>query len=180
MRNYIGELKKLGYSLKELAGESGLSQAQLSRIKTGKIPLKSGTELYEKIRNTSRRLSYREARKAGLSSERATVERRILINPERETRELTTRIREVKSKQNTTRFQMRILGLFSNYKTKETKVQEGYSHAYLTIDKKTMVEEAVAEAQSRLGGSNWNLQRIIEQQITEYKLIDTGIAEIQS
>jgi len=169
MRNYVAELKQLGYSLKDISGEVGMSAAQLSRIKTGKIKLQSGTKEYETIRNVSRRLSYREARKAGLTSSRASGERRTLISPERRTKESES-VREVKSKQETTRYQMRILALFWNFKTKESQFSQGFSHAYLTIDIDMMQEEAVSEAQSRLGGSNWKLQRIAEREIMEYRL----------
>jgi len=169
MRDYIGELKKLGYNLKAISSETGLSQAKLSRIKSGKAKLSSTMPEYEVIRNVSRRLSYHEARKAGLSSEKASASRRTLMSPEAETRESDSQ-RIVKSKQDTTRFQMRILGEFYNYKIHETKLSQGFSHAYLEIDKKLMTEEAIAEAQSKLGGSNWKLKRLIETELVEYIL----------
>src|SRR3972149_4394631 len=122
MRNYIGQLQQLGYTLKSIATESCLSSSQLSRLKSGKILLKSSTPEYEKIRNVSRRLAYRTVRSSGLTSERATAIRRNLPSPkidysEPEKTYSSQSFRTVKAKEATTRFQLRILGLFYNLKT---------------------------------------------------------------
>ena len=171
MRNYIGELKGLGYTLKALSKETGISQAELSRFKTGVKKLSSGSKDYETIRNTTRRLGYQEARAAGLTSERALATRRTITDPEKLISDMASK-RIVKHKAETTRFQMRILGKFHNYKTGDTAIKQGFSHAYTTINKKEMEAEAVAEAQSKLGGSNWKLQKILEREIIEYELKD--------
>ncbi|MBU1148373.1 MAG: hypothetical protein KKD11_08500 [Candidatus Omnitrophica bacterium] len=168
MRNYIAELKSLGFSTKELVEQTGFSASKLSRLKSGSQKLHSGTADYEIIRNTSRRLAYKISRKTE-SVEAASASRRALPNPVAEAIE-TRSVRVIKARQDTTRFQLKILAKFRNEKTKETRFQNGFSFAYLVIDKDIMTGEAVREAQSKLGGSNWLLQRIISRQIIEYKL----------
>ena len=174
MRNYLAELKNLGYSLKSISHDTGISSASLSRIKSGIKPLRSTMPEYEVIRNAVRRASYQAAREAGLTPRRATAERRALsridIQPETVKELYRNTIKEVKHKKDTTRYQLRLLGRFYNWKTKETKTSQGYSQAYSNIDIKLMHGEAVAEAQSHLGGSNWKLQRVIEQEMMEYRI----------
>ena len=175
MRNYIRELNRLGYNLKDLATESGFSQAKLSRIKTGAIPFTSKSADYEKIRNLSRRLSYREARKTGLTSKLAGASRRTYSSPEAAIRYFET-VKKVKSKQDTTRWQCCIVGEFYNAKEKLTKDQDGYSHAYPTKTAKSetgytsMQEEAIADAIVTLGGTNWKLKRLKSVEWREYIL----------
>ncbi|MAF42978.1 MAG: hypothetical protein CMI54_02240 [Parcubacteria group bacterium] len=171
MRNYIKELTRAGHTARELSGETGLSASALSRYKTGAKVLKSGTKAYETIRNANRRIGYREARKAGLSSERASARRRVIFDPDIEAADFKS-TRVIGHKEDTTRFQMRLIGEFYNYKTKKTRIQQGFSHARLTIDKKVFQSEAIADAQAKLGGSNWQLQRIIETEIIEYRLTE--------
>ena len=176
MRNYIGELRQRGYTLKKLAAETGIDTKRLSAAAKGDAPFRSGTKLYELVRNANRRLAYREARAAGVTSERARTRRRTLLSPELEPI-ASTSVRLVKAKQKTTRFQVRLLGEFYNPKLKQTKIQEGYSRAYLKIDNDKMDEEAVNDARLKLGGTNWELRRVIEREIIEYILTGEDAAE---
>ncbi len=176
MRNYIGELKARGYTLKQLASETGVSSKRLSAAARGISPLRSGTLNYEAVRNANRRLGYREARASGSSSERASALRRTIFDPELEPISSTSS-RLVKSKQETTRFQVRLKGDFYNPKEKTTKIETGYSRAYLEIDNEKMDEEAINDARLKLGGTNWELRRVIEREIIEYVLTGEEAAE---
>ena len=169
MRNYIGELKQRGYSFSRLSKETGVSSKELSAYSKGIKPLKSASDAYEMIRNANRRLAYQEARQAGLAPERANIRRRVMFDPELEEIESTSK-RIVKAKQETTRYQLRILGEFYNPKTKDTRIQDGYSRAYLEIDDAVMEAEAVNDARNKLGGTNWELKRIIEREMMQYIL----------
>lgn len=169
MRNYIAEIKSKGYTYKQISRATGVDKADLQDFRTGRVKLSSTSADYERIRNANRRLAYKQVRRAGLSSKQATRLRRTMFDPELKATETeTTRI--VRAKQETTRYQLRILGDFYNAKTKQSKISEGYSHAYLEIDDVMMTEEAIAEAQSKLGGTNWKLTRILEHELMEYKL----------
>lgn len=170
MRNYIEELKVRGYSYEVLAKETGVSVSKLRSIKTGRTSLHSTSPLYERIRNANRRIGYREARRAGLAPDKATGARRTLFAPDLETH-FTKKTRRVQFKETTTRFQVRILGDFYNLKLKKSAISEGFSWAYPRLNKKRMTGEAIAEAQSRLGGTDWILQRLIELEVMEYKLV---------
>jgi len=176
MRNYIGELKARGYTLKQLATETGVPSKRLSAAARGISPFRSGSKLYEAVRNANRRLGYREARAAGMTSERASASRRTIFDPELKPIEITTE-KLVKAKQKTTRYQVRLLGEFYNPKEKKTKIQEGFSRAYLQIDNEKMDEEAVNDARLKLGGTNWELRRVIEREIIEYILTGEDAAE---
>ena len=168
MRNYVAELKSRGLTYKQLAKETGVNIKTLQGIKTGRISLKSTQPIYEQIRNANRRIGYSQARQAGLNPARANISRRTILDPEKLTQELKS-LREVKHKAESTRYQMRILGDFYNAKQKKTKLQEGFSHAYIEVYT-DMLHEAISEAQSKLGGSGWVLTRLIEKEIIEYKI----------
>ena len=176
MRNYLAELKGRGYSFARLASETGVSSRQLSAFKSGKTKLTSSLPAYEKIRNANRRLAYGEARSAGLSPERANISRRTMFDP-RLKAIIRKSTRVVKAKAPTTRYQLRILGEFHNTKTKATRLQNGFSHAYIRIDNAVMEEEAVNDARFKLGGTNWELRRIIEREMTEFVLTSEEAAE---
>jgi len=180
MRKYIAEIKTKGLSFKQIAKETGITENLIRDIASGKVKLKSGGagSNYEKIRNANRRIGYRKAREAGLTPERANEARRTIFNPEKQTTERAS-IREVKHKAETTRFQTRILGEFKHDKRKEIKISEGFSHAYLEYNKIEQTDEAIKEAQSKLGSSGWQLIRLIEHEVIEYKITgEKGTEEI--
>jgi len=178
MRNYVAELKTKGLTYKQLSKETGIGIKTLQGLKTGRIKMKSTQPVYEVIRNTNRRIGYRQARAAGLSPERANISRRTIFNPELETSERAS-IREVKHKGESTRYQTRILGEFYHAKRKENRIQEGFSHAYLELDEALQTQEAIAEAQSKLGSTGWELIRLIEHEIIEYKITSKeGTSEV--
>ena len=176
MRNYIEELKGSGLTYKELARETGIAVKTLQGLKSGRIKLQGGGagSMYENIRNANRRLGYKKARQAGMSPERASSARRTILNPKRVT-DVRRSTREVKHLQDTTRFQTRILGEFYHAKRKETRIQEGFSHAYLTPKDHvehhaSQTEEAIADAIIKLGGTGWELVRLIEHEVIKYKI----------
>jgi len=183
MRNFIGELKTKGYTYKALSRQSGVSARKLSELARGVRTVSRAD--YLQAYNLNRKLAYREARHAGLAPEAAREVRPKIYDTARRTMEReTTRI--VKHKQETTRYQLRILGEFFNSRTNELKFSQGFSRAYLEYNEKEQLEEAIAEAQSRLGGSNWSLRRLIEKEIIEYQLKpdetddnnDSGVTEV--
>ena len=171
-RQYLRELKDLGYSSADIARETGLSQSKLSRISRGARPLLSTSPEYEPLRNAVRRLSYRELIKGGLSPEDASARRRVITDPSRPAPVIrgSRTVHHPHSKTATSRFQLRILGKFYNPKIKVTAFKQGFSFAYQDVDYEVMEPEAVREAQSRLGSSNWILQQILEREIITYTL----------
>lgn len=164
MRNYIAELREAGLSWAELSQETGKSTRQLRRYLTGEAKLRSGTESYETIRNTSRRVTYNLARESIGSKRAAGLRRRGLAD------ELTefSSIRRVKTKEPSTHWQIRILGLFR--KQGQTRFSEGFSRAALKINEGEMIKQAVDDARFKLGSTGWELVRIVEVEQMEYKL----------
>jgi uncharacterized protein YerC len=75
-RDYIGELLNAGYTYKAIAKEAGISYQKLSSDYRRYGGYKSNTEIYEKIRNLSRRAEYQKAREKGMSAAAASKSRR--------------------------------------------------------------------------------------------------------
>jgi len=123
------------------------------------------------------RVYTRALKRAGLSHDVAVALNRQLNQPDFEPL-VSTAYREVKAKAPTTRYQLRIFGEFYNAKQRTTAFEKGYSYAYLKIDETKMEEEAVNDARYNLGGTNWQLVRIIEREMTEFVLTTEQAAEV--
>jgi predicted transcriptional regulator len=170
MRDYIGELRDLGYTWQRIADESGLSSRTLRRIQSGAAKLQSGTARYETIRNTSRRLAYQSAKAAGVSTRKAGDLRRALPSPK--PRDFGS-VREVIYKKQAIQYQMRLLALFRHKVTKRKRVREGFSFVHSDIEddtKETMQQEAIMHVRGTAEDSNWELIKVIEREIIEYRL----------
>lgn len=164
--NYFNELKSIGLSYSEIAKQTGINRHKISEYARGVRELKTGTD-YFKGYNLTRKTAYKLARTGGYTRAEARKKRTTLLKQEKQPEYI---IRNVKAMTQTTRFQLRILGLFRNRKTKTTQTVTGWSNAHVVVDNKTMLQEAIREAQSKLGGSNWELIRILDIEITEYHL----------
>lgn len=122
------------------------------------------------------RVYTRALKRAGLKHDEAVALNRRLNAPDFEAEDIKS-LRECKAKSTTTRWQLRILGEFFNPKEKRTAFQNGFSHAYLRRYNEKMETEAVNDAMFKLGGTNWELRRIIEREMTEYVLTSEDAAE---
>lgn len=169
MRNYIKELKERGYKLYQIAQESGLSEKFISGVYHGKRRVKSYTRQYEIIRNVSRRYSYREARRAGLSSARASEQRRTAFNIQWEMA-IKESVREVKHRQENTYFQLRMLAEYEHSQTHDITLMESTSYAHKDKDEKRDIDEAINNARGKLQDSHFRLKRIIEKEYITYVL----------
>ena len=164
MRNYIGELRDAGLTWAELSRETGKSARQLRRYASGETKLKSSTKVYEQIRDTSRRISYRLT-KESFGTERAVHYRREALSERlRERRS----VKEVKHKEPSTHWQIRIAGLFRRRKV--TKIAEGFSPADYKINRDRMIDQAVNDARFKLGSTGWELVRLLEVEEMQYRL----------
>ena len=174
-RNYVSELQSKGYSLRRLAKETGISKSTLHRISQKVMP-PSSTASYEKIRNANRRLAYQELREAGVKPEASRQYRRqFTAPPEVQKVRFRSSKRYVKAKFDTTRYQLRLVADYEETKTGQVAYAvESYSMAHLEVVIEEMIEEAINEARRHLGGTNWELIRIIEQGIMEYILSPGG------
>lgn len=172
MRDYIGELLNAGLKITDIAKESGISVRKLNNILAGNVKLTSKIPEYEKIRNTSRRVSYKIAKELGGSQEEINQSRRRMLTDQDTTR-LTTKQRIIRtSKYNQKKmYQLYLVGLFEQEETKERRVQTGLSKAYKKKRHKIQLDEAVNYARAKLEGSNWILIKIIHQKYTEYYLL---------
>lgn len=169
MRNYIGELRTRGITLKTIAKGAHISPKKVSDFYHGKLALKSGTKEYEKIRNLSRRTAYGEMRKIGITSAEARQTRRVAYSPEWQPKEKRV-IREVKFRQDTTRYQLYVVAEFKHSRTHEVRILKGTSYAHLDYDYDRDLKEAIGNIRGQLNDSHWQLQRVIEYHIIEYKL----------
>lgn len=169
MRNYIAELRALGYSAGKIAEETGISRSTIGRIERGQIRLRSGSDRYDALRNATRRAGYRAAVDAGISPEGARARRRTISNPDLPVVEIQT-LKRVKFRQPQTRWQLRILAEFWNPDLDERRIMEGYSRAYRKYNEGQQMKEAIDNARGRLHGTNWLLVRLIEHEVMEYQL----------
>ncbi len=196
MRNYTNELRQAGKSIKQISELTGINKTKISKLSTGEKVLKSGSKEYQIIRNTSRKVAYKKLRDSGLSAKAADKYRRIGIS---ERTYIHKSKRNVKHTEiNKKMFQLKMLAEYQNIKTKEKRIIESFSNAYSDIDidgiydyannldsyyddtadiiredyssAQEMIAEAVAQAQSKLGGSNWELLRIIDVETIEYNI----------
>lgn len=169
MRNYLGELKAQGLTYKQIAAETGISRKRVSEIARGIETVKSATDTYATIRNVSRRLGYQKLRET-LSAKEAEQYRRIVLSERTYTHKT---IREVKHTHiEKDMIQLKILAEFRNTRTKKLKEEKGFSSGYerSQFNQSEATGEAIREAQSRLGGSNWELQRIIDLEYITYQI----------
>ncbi|MBT9142782.1 MAG: hypothetical protein DDT29_01178 [Dehalococcoidia bacterium] len=161
IRNYVKELHDRGYTYKQLASELRVSRWTVSRLARGIKPLpKSEHPFYEIIRNTSRRLSYQEARSWNLSPAIASVVRRSLLNPQPKPRYKEV-LRRVKTKQAKTLWQLNIIAEFQHSVTKQKIIAEGWSYSYLEQNYLRQLTEAVDDVRGKREDSNWNLIKVI-------------------
>lgn len=164
MRNYIGELRDAGLTWAQIARETGKSTRQLRRLATGEAHLKAGTKDYESIRNVSRRVSYKLT-KESFGSERARKYRREALSERVRQRKS---VKEVKYKEPSTHWQIRIVGLFRRRNI--TRIAEGFSPADVKINRETMIDQAINDARFKLGSTGWELVRLLEVEEMQYRL----------
>ena len=178
VRNYLSELRNAGYTIRDLAKEIGISQKRVSAISRGTVSLpKSDTSLYENIRNANRRLAYQKMRREGATPSMAGAFRRTHTDPAVPVQEREI-VRIIEHKQETTRWQLKLVADYYNIKTDERRNYiESYSFAHTDKDIKRDLEEAINEARSRLGDSNWQLTKKHEQSYMEYRFVISGIKE---
>lgn len=185
MRNYLLEIRAAGMSRKAIAEQLGISQYKAKQIEQGIHKIKSGSDLYSKVRNLSRRVDYSNARAEGLSSAEASAERRNIIRAG-DPRIRTEKKHVPNSKASQNFWQYYVYGKWQDEKTGEIKRQEGFSNVwYDKIDPTdpeqaeeyspsqstlTPFEQAINNARAKLRGSNWILIKILRQKWIEYKL----------
>jgi len=178
LRNYINEVLRVGHTFQEISKDSGLSILRLKAIKSGKVKLRSGTIQYEKVRNISRRFSYRDLKSLNVpvSTKEATRLRRGLYSQKNVKRPKIKMIKHfLKEKaEKARRSQMYILAEARDSKTKEIKLAYGFSLNRARVNKRIMKRECVDFIQAHLGGSNWKIKRIIETGIIQKDYIISG------
>src|SRR3972149_786714 len=196
MRNYVAELHSAGLPFTEIAKQTGISAKKLSQFARGK-PLKSVSKDYQILRNASRRNAYKIIRESGLTPGEAEKYRRIGLS-EKTYHHFTQRV-VAHTKLNKTMYQLKMLAEFYNPKTKENRIITCFSmaHSEINIDSFTdflntgieqilddmseadaaeydsnqeLIGEAIRDGQSKLGGSNWELKRIIDVEVIIYKI----------
>jgi predicted transcriptional regulator len=169
MRDHISELRQIGFSLKAIAKQSGLTEKTLLK------PVKSSTKAYEAIRNTNRRLARQYLVQHGVPSKQADVLRRTALNPDAKPIVRNT-VQHIKSKKTQKINQYYIYGKFQHTKTKEIRFEYGFSQAKRSQKlkvTKSLIAACVRHARAKLGGTNWRLVNILEQGWTSYELTDT-------
>jgi len=169
MRNYIKELKDRGYTYRELSKQTGVSTSKLSSLARGKVHLKSGTAIYDNIRNASRRASYEFAREGGASPEESTRLRRVLLTGESISRPQTEWVHWHGKR--TTRYQTTVVAEFRDPMTGERLFGMGSSKAK-RARKDTTIDEAIESAKGSLNNYDLECIRVIETGHT--KLIFVG------
>jgi transcriptional regulator with XRE-family HTH domain len=168
MRNYIDELKQLGYTTAAIAKETGYSKSTIQNLATGKARLSSGTAKYETIRNTSRRLAYRLARQTVTPAEASALRRR-LPNPEADI-PMREKVTKQKALFEGVLHVLWIRALFRNTETEELRIEDGESTAYKSIEYDEMLNEAIENARNKLPQPyKWELVRILD---TEMRIIE--------
>lgn len=188
-RNYISELKSQGLSLREIERQTGINHRRLSEYVTGKKPLKSSSKAYETLRNINRKTSYNQLRQQGMATREADKYRRIVSSPKTYQHKSTRSVKHTRIDK--TMYQLKMLAEYSEAKSHEKRIIESFSFAHASkpdtwdissdfIDEMgeldvqdydtnmQMVNEAIRDAQSRLGGSNWMLERIIDIEVVSY------------
>ncbi|MBT9131292.1 MAG: hypothetical protein DDT41_01597 [candidate division WS2 bacterium] len=171
-RDWIGEILSRGYLIKDISKESGVPQQTLTKYVKGKILFTSKSKHYETIRNVNRKLAARELRdkSRGIKphEERESIKladshKRTYFNPLAEPK-IVENIREVKyiKQLGKQQQQLRILGEFRNDKTKQERIQEGWSNVYSIPNYARDLEQAIGDAQYKLGGTNWILVKLLE------------------
>lgn len=164
MRNYIGELRDAGVTWAQLSRETGRSARQLRRLASGESRLRSGTTTYEQIRNASRRISYRLTKESFGTQRAIDYRREALTERIREHRS----VKDVKHKEPSTHWQIRIVGLFRRRNV--TRIAEGFSPADYKINRDRMIDQAINDARFKLGSTGWELVRLLEVEEMQYRL----------
>lgn len=168
-RNYIKELKSLGYSYQRIASETGYSRDMISSIASGRRAMpKAGSDKYESIRNVSRRATYNEALDRGLPASVASDFRR---KAPKEIKKFTGKHWKVESTiTGTTEYQLAIIADFYSEKQQDYAYNlECYSNVYIKVRLALMLDECETFGRWKLGGSDWSIVKIHKQIITEIK-----------
>jgi hypothetical protein len=189
MRNYIEELFAHGMTIQRVSKETGISARRLNGLAVGMSKLKSGSKQYEKIRNLSRRMSYAEVRKSGMSPKQASKQRRVVLREK--TLIKTSRKTIHHSTHGQQYFQLRMLAkwqseekpyperIIDSYSTAhqtkfpikeilaqfedggwEALTDEGYGQAHHLESAQDAFDECLIHARGQLNGSNWILVKI--------------------
>ena len=181
MRNYVSELKERGLSTHRLKKETGLSAKKLSDLSSGKVRLRSGTKLYEKIRNTSRRVAYREMRESGIQASKASRLRRTVYSPLAKEIELPQTSIDLVTTGKGVRYYLRLVGEFINEETGEKVTLEGFSIWLKEKDESIQKEEACQVALGTLDREDrydFKLSRVVEMEWI--KAVSIGKAEVRT
>ncbi len=196
MRNYIRELHENGLSYKQISNETGISTKRLSSFARGLKKLSSKQPEYSIIRNVNRCTAYKKLTESGLSPEAANKYRRIGLSEQTYSHRSIRQVSHTKI--NATMNQLKLLAEFENIKTKETRIIECFSLGHKHIDtpeikeylsdiddyfeqiseidrseyddSQEMIDEAIRDGQSKLGGSNWELKRVIDIETITYNI----------
>jgi len=197
LRNYLKELHDAGLSYNQIAQQTGIERHRVSAIAKGVKTLKSASKEYSTVRNVSRRTAYAKIRESGLSPVEANKYRRIGLSDKTYIHNSARDVAHTKI--NKQMYQLKMLAEFENLKSHESKIIECFSKAHAKINKKslinminniadyfteieetedgeeyssetTLINEAVRDGQSKLGGSNWQLKRIIDIETIEYNI----------
>ena len=189
MRNYVGELHAAGLPFTEIQKQTGINVKKLSRIARDIQSLKASSKDYKILRNTSRRTAYTQLRESGVSAKMANKYRRIGLSQRTYFHETTRNVSHTNI--NKIMYQLKMLAEFINQKTKERKFPEPdgvcFSLAHAQIDEtelsgdadsfnandeidNELINEAIRDGQAKLGGSNWELLRIVDIEVITYKI----------
>ena len=153
MRNYVNELIRIGYSESAISKQSNVSISNIHKFATGKTRIKAGSKTYEAIRNTNRRLARQYGRSHGMTPHEADINRRELLNPQKETKKRNTKVYR-KSKTNQTYRQYYIYAEFTypDDPDIENKFAYGFSQDTKSTHVKTLRTQAVNNAIAKLSG----------------------------
>ena len=190
MRNYVQELLSHGQSISAISKLSGLTKKAVNGLAVGMTKLKSGSAVYEKIRNLSRRTGYGIARSSGLTAKQATKNRRVILRKETL---IKSSVRKVhKSTHGQEFYQLRLMGVWEyqvaphprkiidayslTHNTKfplkefledfdeggwESLSEQGYGFAHHADTAMDALDECIIHARGQLGDSNWILVQIL-------------------
>ena len=169
-RDWIGEIRQY-LDMEEISRVTGISQKRLREFYTGKRKLHSKMPEYEKIRNLNRRLAYDIMRESGATPKQAHVHRRTFFDPFATEKEsiITKYVKPENLPPDEVKYQVRILGVFRHRKTKEERIEEGFSWAYSQMNIAVQLEEAINSARGRLGSTHWEIKKLLEQEWIIYK-----------
>lgn len=170
-RDWIGELKQFK-TFKDISKQSGIPLKRLREYYQGKRKFDSTIKDYEKIRNLNRKTAYEQFREYGASPAMAEKHRRTFFDPYRESikKNETRHVREDNMARGEVKHQYRLVGNYINEKLGELRYGvETFSWAYPERDYDKQIKEAIDQARFILGGTNWELIEILEENWITYK-----------